>query len=1376
MDAPNSVFLQLLSSTTWRDGFLMIAIAAAASFLIQTLYQWNKLRHIKGPFLAGLTKFWLLPKVTGPNQNLEYWKVCQQYGKIARIGPDDVIISDPAHWRRMLSKGSGYVRSDWYDGMRFDVSRDNLLSMVDDRVHNRVRRKLVPGYSGKDVDDVEPKIMTNVERLVHLIESKYITTRDSYKPMDLARKASFFTMDVISDIAFDTPYGFLDKDSDIKKYLEESEAIIPSLVITAVFPWMARALRSPIFKPLMPTPEDDKGFGVLMGLTHKVVNERWSPSAKGSEKRDMVESFKKNGLTADEAVSELGLTIIAGSDTTATAMRATLLHIITNPRVLSGLADEIKTFQPSSPITDAEAKNMPYLQAVIQEGLRMFPPIASLQSKWVPPEGDWYEGIYLPPGTKVGASFWAMMRDTSIWGDDAMMFRPERWLEVEDVEREKMELELGVLFGVGRWQCLGKTIALMELNKVFVELAPPPFNRSGRPHYFTSLLRYLLPRAVRESYRERVLSFHLDVLPRYKYSAQSRIHRFLVNRHVRRKEQTRILDIVRRSSRRLLLGPPKPPFKNARHEHHHITPKKMSVPGYGYGGSAAGGYGSDSSTRERGARRRKLAAMAGSLYNAGKAAATEIKETYNQGLSRGIDMSEGHHTNIPGAFPDVSIVVEGDEQMVLFPSYAKNHIREHKENRPEPDVMGGTGSFNDRDYWQEEWRRTQDENAVVDVDVRGWVYSPHKGPMTRRNRLLIGAARQLSSIPPPRAPATGPTSYVAAPEEASTTYESRGEQERIAREAARIERIGQGEKDAATRGDYSENPAICREEEPEFESHRNARARSGSQTPGSVPGSPILGPTRVSSIGNEFDDAELALANVNMMSRLGPFLTTPLVRIPMTMFFYNEQQSQSRTVETNDAGHFSVRASLAFVPTHVRVIANETLSSIQPIHIIDSTGVSLISDIDDTIKKSNISLGAKEIFRNTFARDLSSLTIPGVADWYNRLCSMGVHMHYCSNSPWQLFPVLATFFKLASLPDGSIHLKHYPGLLQGIFEPVAERKKPTLERILSDFPQRKFILVGDSGEADLEVYTDIALANPNRILAIFIRDVTTPEQPGFFDAAYDQNFMRRGTSSTARSKQGDLLAESAPVLPPRPVGASGHTPQKPATGNLIDFSDEPDQITPPPIPDDTKHGGAQDGKKGPPPRPAKPVALRSAPSGLAADPVGSQQSGSRGPPAPPPPRSRKPLAPHPLTQTHNARQMPSGSSGSSSASITKIVPPPPPPPRRRGTPSSVLSASPRSMAHGRAASNSDVESLDLPPASAPVPNTVRVNSGFNGNEGAGADQYNKKLVMWRTRLERAHEQLNVAGVKLYTWRRGEDVLKEAEGLVKDALRDMGLWR
>jgi cytochrome P450 len=82
-------------------------------------------------------------------------------------------------------------------------------------------------------------------------------------------------------------------------------------------------------------------------------------------------------------------------------MRATLLYIVTNPHVLSNLLSEISTSQISKPITDAEARKLPYLQAVIKEGIRIFPPVTGFLSKTVPNGGDTINGIFIPVGTTI---------------------------------------------------------------------------------------------------------------------------------------------------------------------------------------------------------------------------------------------------------------------------------------------------------------------------------------------------------------------------------------------------------------------------------------------------------------------------------------------------------------------------------------------------------------------------------------------------------------------------------------------------------------------------------------------------------------------------------------------------------------------------------------------------------------------------------------------------------------------------------------------------------------------------------------------------------------------------------------------------------------
>jgi phosphatidate phosphatase APP1 len=834
------------------------------------------------------------------------------------------------------------------------------------------------------------------------------------------------------------------------------------------------------------------------------------------------------------------------------------------------------------------------------------------------------------------------------------------------------------------------------------------------------------------------------------------------------------------------------------------------VSGYGYTGAAESDGTSYDGGRERGSRRRKLAAMAGRVYNAGATAVNEFREMYSQTRAVQVD-TPWSRTTIPGSFPDVAIVTKGDLQMVLFPSYAKRHVRDTAAQFADPGdpPRPAAVNMNEEEYWRQEWARQEDEKAIVDVDVRGWIYTPHKGPMTRRNRIMVGLARQLSGIPTPRPPPPQQQQQQQQQQQDAEPswsaihqqHEEAREQRRIAEELRHIERQGLREKEVAQQGGYSETPKDVDSEE-EGTSHAR-RGSSGATSPvGSAPASPVLGARRT---GTELSESELAIANANLMARIGPFLTTPLVQLPITVFFYDEKQSQSRVVMTNESGHFTMRAALEFVPTHVKILADEDMSAVEEVQIVEPMGVSLISDIDDTIKQSNISLGTKEIFRNAFVRDLAGLTVDGVQQWYNALSDLGVQMHYCSNSPWQMYPVLATFFKQAGLPPGSMHLKQYSGMLQGIFEPVAERKKGTLERIMKDFPERRFMLVGDSGEADLEVYTDIAMTHPGRILAIFIRDVTTPEQPAYFDSGFEVGHGRthRGTPSGrltrwSRSNSSDSIS-NRPALPPRMATDPPNT-QGPVMGTLIDLSDEPEEMNLgesmeltklrrelPPAPRTAKDSS---GHKAPPPRPAKPRALQSTPAAPVVTLTSTSTSTSGAPEqpprqvakaTPPNPLSAKPAAPHPLTQivnsseqslprTRSNEQTSSTSNNpkamnSATAARPRAVAPPPPPARRRVTPkNSILSLSPRlgaSKRRGTASSDLDLDTLPPPPS---FSNGASSSRSTPGSPSLGP--INKKVEIWRRRLQRAQETLDGQGVRLYTWRRGGDVTAEAVGLVK----------
>ncbi len=157
-------------------------------------------------------------------------------------------------------------------------------------------------------------------------------------------------------------------------------------------------------------------------------------------------------------------------------MRFTLMHLINSPTAYAKLKAEIDGAAgtvpaPPAVIPDAAARELPYLQAVIREGLRLWPPGNGLAPKLVPAGGETLCGLFLPAGTNMGQNMYGIARLKSFWGDDADAFLPERWLGVEPERLKEMQGVVDLVVGHGKFLCLGKTIALMELNKVFVEVS-----------------------------------------------------------------------------------------------------------------------------------------------------------------------------------------------------------------------------------------------------------------------------------------------------------------------------------------------------------------------------------------------------------------------------------------------------------------------------------------------------------------------------------------------------------------------------------------------------------------------------------------------------------------------------------------------------------------------------------------------------------------------------------------------------------------------------------------------------------------------------------------------------------------------------------------
>jgi phosphatidate phosphatase APP1 len=199
------------------------------------------------------------------------------------------------------------------------------------------------------------------------------------------------------------------------------------------------------------------------------------------------------------------------------------------------------------------------------------------------------------------------------------------------------------------------------------------------------------------------------------------------------------------------------------------------------------------------------------------------------------------------------------------------------------------------------------------------------------------------------------------------------------------------------------------------------------------------------------------------------------------------------TIELNDAvarklaqpgdngGHW-IECRAVLGPTDPRQFSGK-------LQLIEPTGVSIISDVDDTIKHSNVG-NRRDLFRNTFARRFVPVT--GMPELYQACTLAGAVFHFVSGSPWQLYEPLHEFCRAEGYPSGSFHLKRFrfrEAARKLRKSPQKAYKRTAIEPILNAFPQRRFVLIGDSGEQDADIYGSFLREFPQQIIGVFIRAI-----------------------------------------------------------------------------------------------------------------------------------------------------------------------------------------------------------------------------------------------------------------------------------------------
>ncbi|CAH2355691.1 phosphatidate phosphatase App1p [[Candida] railenensis] len=418
------------------------------------------------------------------------------------------------------------------------------------------------------------------------------------------------------------------------------------------------------------------------------------------------------------------------------------------------------------------------------------------------------------------------------------------------------------------------------------------------------------------------------------------------------------------------------------------------------------------------------------------------------------------------------------------------------------------------------------------VDVNGWLSCP--GLMTRKNRLILSLARQLTR---------GSSSAAA-----STS-------QKIDQEAAMVE-LKHQKQDIY---DDSDSESIV----SNSSSTNSAVASSGGDT---------------------------------LKERLAGFIarSIPNVELEITIESDNIDELSTHKITTDLNGNFNVCVECNYKPSTLKISAvkDESICAYSEVMLIEDVGVGIISDIDDTVKLTGVIGDKRELMRSLLLGDVSQWYIQTVVKWYEQIYNNKdfvnkVSFHYISNSPWQLFPLIQKYFHFADLPPGSVHLKQYTGnIIASLMEPASSKKKHSLYKVIGDFPGKKFVCVGDSGEYDIEAYTDAAFKFPSHILAIYIRVV-----PGSLSDRDESKILKQIRKILARKyAEEQSIQETIPIA--NSTSPISTTSSFSSTDNLIDLDSRPGPMVPK-KPDSLK--GKPVGRKPPLPdrNPASAVVQRS---------------------------------------------------------------------------------------------------------------------------------------------------------------------------------------
>ncbi|KAG8408234.1 hypothetical protein J3459_018095 [Metarhizium acridum] len=443
---------------------IVLVLSVGSCLLVAHLFTtYFRLSNIPGPLAAKFTDFWRYRSQNSKGHAKRLVALHKKFGKLVRIGPNHVSISDPAAVSIVYSTSPTWPKGPSYYGA-IPVSKNRALPTIigmDETQHTAVRKSVGRAFITNSLLDYEDSIEATAQDLIKALSQQTET--------DIGEWLQFFAMDMLIRIAFSESLGLLASGQDVDGTLA---------AVMARFDhwghWGAVPTADYLFnKSRLAT----KLKGVADSPLARVASAKLEARRKDAENlsyKDLCAKFLEGQAKYPQLVGQdeiLGIvmsTIGAGADTTAGTLTYTLYFLSKHPEVRDKLLQEFDQNLEAgtlSPIPKwLEVNKMPYLDAVLKESMRLLPIASWGLDRVVPSGGAIIAGTFIPGGTIVGCQIDAIHQDKHVYGTDSDQFRPERWLEADEDRRRQMDRAF-LAFSAGKRTCTGVHIAWLEMKK-----------------------------------------------------------------------------------------------------------------------------------------------------------------------------------------------------------------------------------------------------------------------------------------------------------------------------------------------------------------------------------------------------------------------------------------------------------------------------------------------------------------------------------------------------------------------------------------------------------------------------------------------------------------------------------------------------------------------------------------------------------------------------------------------------------------------------------------------------------------------------------------------------------------------------------------------